>query len=192
MTDTTNGGTNGSADSKKKAISKREWIDAAGVKIATGGATVAGFRYTNLESGESAQFMFADNPVLTAQFAAMGGLTKIGNVVNSVVNADDYDGSNPMVAANEWLAAANGGEWREPGDGVARGPKYDNGVLADVIAAMPGAKGDSAHYVAKLDDKKYRAAVLRVEEVMAAYAAEATKRGLVTKAPAAKSVGDIL
>lgn len=185
MTDTTNTDT----DKKGRAISKREWLNAAGEKVATGSADVAGLRYTNLATGESVQFMFADNQQLTYQFAAMGGLTKIGNVVNSIVNADDYDGSNPMVAAQDWLTAALSGEWREPGDGP-RGPKYDNGVLAAVIAGMPNAKGDAAHYAAKLEDKKYRAAVLRVPEVMTAYAVEAEKRGL-TK-PAAKSVDDIL
>ena len=200
MTDTTE---NGNADSKR-AISKRDWLNAARERIPTGSADVAGIRYTYLANSKSVEFMFADSQQLTYQFAAMGGVTKLGNVVNSIVNADDYDSSDPMETVAEWLADAIAGEWREPGDGTPRGPKYDNAVLADVLAEMAAAKGKNvpaADYLARLVGdagnkeslsaaRKYRGIVIGLEEVKTAYKLEAEKRG-IAKAPT-KTVDDVL
>lgn len=185
--------TNTDGGDSKRAISKRDWINAAGDRVPTGSPDVAGIRYTYLANGESVEFKFADSQQLTYQFAAMGGVTKLGNVVNSIVNADDYDGSNPMEYVKDWLADAIAGQWREPGEGT-RGPKYDNAILADVLATMAAAKGKSTtapEYLAKLDDKKFRAQILAYAEVKAAYAQEAEKRGVTPRGPA-KDIGDVL
>jgi len=199
MTDTT---TNGK---KRETISKRDWINAARERVPTGSPDVAGIRYTFLANSKSVEFMFADSPQLTYQFAAMGGLTKFGNEVNSIVNADDYDSSDPMDSVAEWLQDAIDGNWRETGDGTPRGPKYDNAILADVLSGLAAAQGKTvpaADYLAKIvgtdGDKeslsaarKAKALYVSYDQVKDAYKAEAAKRGIVAKSPA-KPLGDVL
>jgi len=201
MTDTT---TNGSGKTRA-TISKRDWLNAQRERVPTGSADVAGIRYTFLANNKSVEFMFADSQRLTYQFAAMGGLTKFGNEVNSIVNADDYDSSDPMDSVAEWLQDAIDGNWREEGEGVARGPKYDNAILADVLAGLAAAQGKTvpaADYLAKIvgvdGDKeslsaarKAKALFVSYDAVKDAYKAEAAKRGIAPKAPA-KPLGDLL
>lgn len=176
MTDTT---TNEAAEPSKRTIAKREWINKAGEKLPTGSADVAGVRYTFISTGKSVEFMLGDDN-LTRQFAAMGAVTKLGNVVNSIVNADDYDGSDPMPAVEEWLTNAINGEWREPSEaGTARGPKYDKDVLAASLHAELGEKatGDVASYRTRLDDRSYYAKVRANPKVMSRYMQEMAAKG---------------
>lgn len=163
----------------KKAIAKREWINADGDKVPTGSADVAGVRYTYLATGNSVEYVIGENPQLDRQFAAMGAVTKLGNVVNTITNDDSYDGRDPMPEVIEWLKEAAGGQWREAGEGVARGPKYDKDLLAAVLVAALGEKaaGDILQYRQRLDDKSYYAKVRANTKVMAAYAQELAKRG---------------
>lgn len=166
------------AESKKR-IATREWINAAGEKVPTGSADVAGVRYTYLSTGGSVEYKYGASPELDRQFAAMGAVTKLGNIVNTITNDDSYDGRDPMPELVAWLAEAMKGQWREPGEGVARGPKYDKDLLASVLVAMLGAKaaGDVVHYREKLDDKSYYAKVRANSKIMAEYAIEFAKRG---------------
>jgi hypothetical protein len=174
MTDTTENGA-----TEKRRIATREWINADGEKVPTGSPDVNGVRYTFLATGGSVEWVYGVNPQLDRQFAAMGAVTKLGNIVNTITNDDAYDGRDPIPEVVEWLGEAAGGQWREAGDGVARGPKYDKTVLATVIVGLLAgqAAGDYAHYLAKLDDKSYYAKVRANTKVMAAYAAEMAKRG---------------
>lgn len=180
MTDTA---TNEAPDSTaKRQIAKREWINKAGEKLPTGSPDVAGVRYTFLSTGKSVEFMLGDDN-LTRQFAAMGAVTKLGNVVNSIVNAEDYDNSDPMPAVEEWLTSAINGEWREPSEaGTARGPKYDKDVLASCLHAELGAKatGDVASYRTRLEDRSYYAKVRNNPKVMSRYMQEMASKGEAT------------
>ena len=179
MTDVTT--TPDTTESTKKRIATREWINAAGDKVPTGSADVAGVRYTYLSTGGSVEYKYGASDQLDRQFAAMGAVTKLGNIVNTITNDESYDGRDPMPELVAWLAEAMkpDGQWREPGEGVARGPKYDKSLLATVLLAMLGAKaaGDFAYYLAKLDDKSYYAKVRANSKVMAEYAIEFAKRG---------------
>lgn len=163
----------------RRAIAKREWINAAGEKVPTGSAEVAGVRYTYLATGNSVEYRIGDSQQLDRQFAAMGAVTKLGNIVNTITNDDAYDGRDPIPDVVEWLKEAAAGQWREAGEGVARGPKYDKDVLAGVIVTLLGDKsaGDVAHYRERLDDRSYYAKVRANTKVMAAYAVEMEKRG---------------
>lgn len=165
-------------DSKRR-IATREWINADGEKVPTGSADVAGVRYTYLATGGSVEWRYGVNDQLDRQFAAMGAVTKLGNIVNTITNDDAYDGRDPVPEVVKWLEEATAGQWREAGDGLARGPKYDKAVLATVIVTLLAgqAAGDYAHYLAKLDDKSYYAKVRANTKVMAAYHAEMAKRG---------------
>jgi hypothetical protein len=167
-------------DDKRSAIAKREWINDAGEKVVAGDASAVGFRYTYLATGKSVDYIIGEAGKLSTMFGIMGGLTKVGNIVNSIVNADDYDGtSDPMPEVEAWLKEADAGKWREPGEGVARGPKYDKDVLAQALVATlaSAAKGDAAHYRTRLDDRSYYAKVRANVKVMSAYMAEMAKRG---------------
>ena len=58
-----------------------------------------------------------------------------------------------------------GGTWREAGTGAARGPKYDNAILAHVLheqlGRRQGAQATRPHYQGRIEaDKGYRAKVL--------------------------------
>lgn len=163
----------------RRAIAKREWINGAGEKVPTGSADVAGVRYTYLATGNSVEYKIGENPQLDAQFAAMGAVTKLGNIVNTITNDDGYDGRDPIPDVVEWLKEAAAGQWREAGEGVARGPKYDKDVLAGVIVTLLGDKaaGSVADYRTRLDDRSYYAKVRANTKVMAAYATEMEKRG---------------
>ena len=170
------------SDEKRNAIAKREWINDEGAKVVAGSPGAVGFRYTFLASGKSVDYIIGEAGKLATMFGIMGGLTKVGNIVNSIVNADDYDGSDPMPDVEEWLKEADAGQWREPGEGVTRGPKYDKDVLASVLVVKlgAGAKGDVAHYRLRLDDKSYYAKVRANTEVMASYMAVMAERGKAT------------
>lgn len=165
----------------RKAIAVREWINDKGEKVVAGDPTAVGFRYTYKATGGQVEYLIGPAGKLATMFGIMGGLTKIGNIVNSIVNDDGYDGaSDPMPAVSEWLTKADQtGEWREPGDGVARGPKYDKDTLAAaLLRVLAGdAKGDVAFYRNKLEDKGYYAKVRSNTKVMAAYHADMAAKG---------------
>lgn len=167
------------ASDSKRRIATRDWINADGEKISTGSADVAGVRYTYLATGGQVEWLYGVNPQLDRQFAAMGAVTKLGNIVNTITNDDAYDGRDPIPEVVAWLKEASDGQWREAGDGIVRGPKYDKSVLATVIVTLLAgqAAGDYAHYLAKLEDRSYYAKVRANTKVMAAYHAEMAKRG---------------
>lgn len=161
------------AEGKRSAIATREWIDAEGTKVPAGSPDAVGFRYTYKATGNSVDYIIGEAGKLSTMFGIMGGLTKVGNIVNSIVNADDYDGSSdPMPEVQEWLSAAEQGKWRELAEGGgARGPKYDKDVLAAALFEVLGAaaKGSVADYRERLDDKGYYAKVRNQPAVMALY-----------------------
>lgn len=178
MTDTTQGQ---SPAKKSTQIAKREWIDDKG-EHTSDRTKACGARYTFLKTGKSIERIWQDAngnqlpaglPVVMA--ANMGWMTKVGNVVNSVVNADDYNGTDdPMEDVEAWDKAFGEGVWREESEGVARGPKYDKGILAQAIVAEIQAQGqkpggDAAYYEAKLADKSYYAKVRGRQVIMARY-----------------------
>lgn len=183
MTDTTQG----EGESKRAAIAKREWVDESGAHTPDR-AKAVGARYTYLKSGNSLERVFGDAGKPETMCACMGWLTKVGNIVNSVVNADDYDGAtDPMIEAKDWDTELGNGIWREAGEGVARGPKYDKDTLAGALLACLTAKGaaksDLAGYRTRLDDKSYYAKVRANTEVMAQYYKDLAAKGGEAVAP---------
>lgn len=129
-------------------------------------------------------------------FAQFGFVTKIGNVANSVLN-----GAEPGTiedAAGEIQDFLNGiadGNWREPGESRARGPKYDKAVLAYVLFEgrsadkRTGDWADADTIQARLDnDKSFYAKVRNNQAAMAAYHAEMAKRGTAAQS---KTVDDL-
>lgn len=172
-------------DGKRAAIAKREWINDSGEKVVAGHPSAVGFRYTYLATGKAVDYIIGEAGKLPTMFGIMGGLTKVGNIVNSIINDDSYDGkTDPMIEVEAWLKEADAGKWREIGEGAARGPKYDKDVLASALLQVlaASAKGDVAHYREKLDDKSYYAKVRANPTVMAKYMEEMAARGEVGSA----------
>lgn len=167
---------------KRPTISKREWIDENGQHTPDRTKAV-GARYTYLKSGNSIERKFGPAGDATTMCACMGWMTKVGNIVNSIVNADDYDGTtDPMDEVVAWDGDLGKGIWREAAEGVARGPKYDKDVLAGSLIAVIQAEGkqpagDAAHYRARLDDKSYYAKVRGNTKVMAQYYKDVAAKG---------------
>lgn len=121
-------------ESSRTSRATREFIDEAGNKVEDK-MDAKGARYTLKSNGKKVELMFGANPA-TFALAAMGFVTKIGNVVNTVVNGPDQGSDDDAYdAATEWLDQLNGGVWREKveGVGVAR---IDKDALARAIVEV--------------------------------------------------------
>jgi len=173
----------------KQKVSDRTFIDAAGAEVDRM-EEATGARYTLAQIGKSFDVQLGKPGELATMFGIFGFWTKIGNVANTTLNDKDDPGTPEDAAADiqEFLDAVQGGTWREAGTGAARGPKYDNSVLAHVLheqlVAGGKAQGDAAHYQGRIEaDKGYRAKVLANPAVKTGYFAELAKRGSATPAP---------
>ena len=174
----------------RQKVSERTFIDPQGneverIELATGA------RYTLAGISKSFDAQIGPAGKLPTMFGIFGFWTKVGNVANTVLNDKDEPGSQEDAGAEieSFLASVQGGVWRELSEGVARGPKYDNAILAGVLVVALGkaAKGDAAHYYERLEsDKGYRAKVVARDDIKGAYWTEAAKRG-ITKTPPASA-----
>lgn len=176
MTDTESAA--GEDTGKRQQIAKREWIDEKGEHTPDRSLAV-GARYTYIKTGNAIERVFGEKGKPETMCAIMGWQTKVGNIVNSVINDDSYDGSaDPMVDVKSWDEELGKGVWREPGSGEARGPKYDKDVLAAALHTelADKAKGDVASYRTRLDDKSYYAKVRANPAIMVRYMQEMAKQ----------------
>ena len=179
----------------RKNVSKRAYLAADNAK-SVGPAADGAVEY-QLLNGDAVHTTFRFDPTSPGahMFAQFGFVTKVGNVVNSVLNGDEPGTIDDAAAdVQEFLEAIAKGQWREPGEGRARGPKFDKDVLASVLyegrAAdkRTGDWADVAAIRARLDDKSFYAKVRNNAGAMAAYHAEMAKRG---EAANAKTVDDL-
>lgn len=119
------------AKSDRTARAIREFIDADGNKVEDK-MDAKGARYTLRSNGKSITLMFGANPA-TFALAAMGFVTKIGNVVNTVVNGPDAGSDDDAYeAASDWLAQLESGVWREKVEGVGTA-RIDKDALARAV-----------------------------------------------------------
>lgn len=122
------------SQSSRVARAIREFIDSDGNKVEDK-MDAKGARYTLRSNGKAITLMFDESPA-TFACAAMGFLTKIGNVVNTVVNGPESGSDEDAYeAAQEWLEQLKSGIWREKveGVGVAR---IDKDALARAIVEV--------------------------------------------------------
>lgn len=142
------------AEGKRKRISKREYFDADG-KEASGPVPGGSVRYSLLQ--DDATVLKSFDYTSQDMFALFGFVTKVGNVANTVLNDKDAPGSreDAVDEITTWLEDAENGQWREPGQ--ARAPKWNKDILAAAIheSLAERAKGDVAHYRARLEDRSY-------------------------------------
>lgn len=167
--------------------SERYFIDKSGDEVdRMEQATGAGYSLVSADGSEvqSWELQSGLSPAssVTMHFI-LGFWTKVGNVVNTVVNDKDSPGTleDAALAVTEHLSNCESGVWREVGEGVARGPKYDKDTLAGALLAVltteNKAKGDLANYRARLDDKSYAAKVRARTDVMAQYYKDLAAKG---------------
>lgn len=187
MTDTTQGE---ASTGKRARVSQRDFIDKDG-NVVDRISEATGARYTLVGANKSFDLQFGPAGEPATMFAIFGFHTKVGNVANTVLNDSDSPGTADDAATSitEWLEGVAQGTWREASEGGGRGPKYDNGILAEALVAVLGdkAKGDAGHYQARLDDPKgevdsankgYRAKVVAQEAVKAKYWELSAARGI--------------
>jgi hypothetical protein len=174
--------------------SERYFIDAKGdecdrMELATGGGySLVSKDGSEIQSWEQQSGLPAGS-IVTMHFV-LGWWTKIGNVVNTVVNdkADPGTLDDAALAVVEHIENCNRGVWREVTEGTARGPKYDKDVLAGalfaILTAGNKAKGDLAHYRDKFEDKSYAAKARARTDVMAQYFKDLAAKGEQAKVTA--------
>lgn len=131
------------SDSKRKTVSKRDQIDANGNPVSKiEEATGARYTLLGLKGGNrDFDIQLGEAGKATTMFAIFGAWTKIGNVVNSVLNDKDDPGT-PDEAAGEveaFLALAEQGKWAERSATV--GAKVDKALLAAIIAEWAAGQG---------------------------------------------------
>jgi hypothetical protein len=164
---------------KKQKRSDRYFIDLNGDEVdRMEQATGAGYQLVNADGSEVKAWEYQSGlpagNIVTMHFI-LGWWTKLGNVVNTIVNDKSDPGTldDAALAVTEHIDNCGKGIWREVTEGVARGPKYDKDILAGallaVLTASGKAKGDLQDYRLRLDDKSYAAKVRARTDVMAQY-----------------------
>lgn len=180
----------------RKNVSKRAYLKGDNSKsVGPDAAGAVEYHLLNADGTVHKAFRFDPTSPGGHMFAQFGFVTKVGNVANSVLNGED-PGSTEDAAADieEFLQAIASGQWREPGEGRARGPKFDKDVLASVLyegrapEKRTGDWADVAVIRQRLDDKSFYAKVRNNAGAMAAYHAEMAKRGTTAQS---KTVDDL-
>jgi hypothetical protein len=150
-----------------------------------------GAAYKLVANGKEFIYQYGQNEHADRMFGIFGFITKVGNEANTVLNNEKEpgDADDAATAIEEFLANVANGTWREVGEGVSRGPKYDKDVLAqaivdEIVALGKAPAGDVASYRVRLDDKSYYAKVRANMPVMARYAAAMAERGKAAGATA--------
>lgn len=148
------------AAEKRKAVSKRLYLLADGTetdKI----ESATGARYMLLDPAGNHSFdqQFGDAGHFATMCAIFGFHTKVGNVVNTVLNDKDEPGSpsEAAAAASAWIEAASAAEpvWAERAAGGEA--RIDRDALAGAIAAVAAAAGHTPDLVRirqRMEDEK--------------------------------------
>lgn len=161
-------------DNDGNEVDRMEQATGAGYSLVSGDGS-------EIKSWELRTGLVAANTV--TMHAVFGFWTKVGNVINTVVNDKNDPGTleDAALAATEHVTNCENGIWREVST-EARGPKYDKDTLAGALLACLTAdklaKGDLATYRAKLDDKSYYAKVRAQTKVMAQYYSDLAAKGV--------------
>lgn len=180
------------ATEKKRAVSKREILDAARAPQ-DDWAGAAGFRYTSLAEEFALDVMFDELPdEIVRGLAAFGGLTLAGNVTNTVRNGE-RKGDGPATEAEAlraWLENLKSGNWTSPRGEVEAGV----GLLAEAVVRAYGKEGkavslDDATAAIKAADKDKKAAIRKNPAVKLAMLEIQTERAAKKAAEAGGSIG---
>jgi hypothetical protein len=136
MTDTTTA--TASTSPSRKAVADRQWIDGTGNEV-TDETQATGFRYVDLATKRA--FVYQTKlPAGQANtmLAIFGGLTKAGNVRNTLINGPQGDpNADPIEAIDDWFTLLESGTWAEERVGGV-GARFNKDVLAQAVAEVAG------------------------------------------------------
>lgn len=154
------------AAESERRLAQHSYVDASGKPVESI-ETAAGNTYKS-KSGFERTWVLTDG-VAKDMLAAFGARTLM---INTTSGARQRDEDEQEALDSRW-AQITAGQWRERGEGVARGPKYDKAILGqaiiDTLSDPSKAGGDAAYYAAKLEDRSYYAKVRARNVVMARY-----------------------
>jgi len=138
----------------REAVANRVWINAAGEDV-NDPAEATGFRYEDLETKKSFTWQSATDPgQAVTMLAIFGGLTKAGNIRNTLVNGPKGDPNADVIGGIEdWFDRLADGEWAA--DRVGGGMRVNPDILAAAIAHVKGESHPEAHlpYLTKITSK---------------------------------------
>lgn len=144
-------GTTTTATATREAVADRKWIDAAGNEAEADAAT--GFRYLDLATQKAFvwQSGHAAGTALT-MLAIFGGLTKAGNIRNTLVNGPKGDPNADVIGGiQEWFDELDNGTWAADRVGGG-GMRFNAEALSRAIATAKGEHDHSA-YLAKITSR---------------------------------------
>jgi len=148
------------AATKRPTVADRQWIDQSGKEVPNDEKPSAtGFKYVDLASGNAYSYQLTDDTPrhVLVTLAIFGGLTKAGNIRNTLVNSDKGDPDADVIPAIKgWFdLLEQDGKWGEDREGLGRA-RFDLDKLALAIATAKGEEHDEsavAGYRAKMGSK---------------------------------------
>lgn len=145
------------AKRERKEVSSRDFLDTAG-NVVDKIEEATGARYTLKETGQNFDMQFGEAGKPGTMFAIFGFHTKVGNVVNTVLNDKNEpgDATDAGASATEFLTLIQQGKWAERAAGGAA-VRIDKDALANAIVTVaqnstPPKQVDQAAIRQKLED----------------------------------------
>jgi hypothetical protein len=138
------------AGKKIESVADRQWVDAGGQEVEADEAT--GFRYVDKASNRAFTWQSGHSAgTALTMLAIFGGLTKAGNIRNTLVNSKNADPNADVIAGIEdWFSELDNGIWAAERTGG--GIRVNAEVLAQAIAAVKG-EHDHTPYLTKITNK---------------------------------------
>lgn len=138
------------ADTKRKAVADRQWVDATGTEVKDP-TEATGFRYVDLATKSAYVWQSGGEPgKAITMLAVFGGLTKAGNVRNTAINGPGGDPNADVIATiQEWFDLLETGQWGEERVGGV-GARFNKDLLAQAIAEAAGHVVGSEFHLARL------------------------------------------
>jgi hypothetical protein len=141
----------GAGTTKKiEAVADRQWIDAFGQEVEADEAT--GFKYVDKASNKFFVWQSGHHPgTALTMLAIFGGLTKAGNIRNTLVNSKNADPNADVIGGiSDWFSELDNGIWAAERTGG--GIRVNAEVLAQAIAEAKG-ETDPSPYKARIDNR---------------------------------------
>lgn len=139
----------------REAVAQRLWIDASGAEVSDP-AEATGFRYVDLQTKRDFTWQSKGSAgEAITMLAIFGGLTKAGNIRNTLINGPKADPNADVIQGIEdWFDELDNGVWSA--DRVGGGIRVNPEILAHAIAHVKGEHHEGAHakYLTRITSKE--------------------------------------